>query len=106
MIRVLETGRNPTMRYLHRTHRVSAARLHEALERKDFILVYELTSRMCADIYTKSFSEEAKWTKACELINIVSPARLQQIITAAQEDVQGHEVKSSHRKSGGSRRLQ
>ena len=75
MIRVLETGRNPTMRYLHRTHRVSVARLHEALERKDFILVYELTSRMCADIYTKSFSEEQKWTKACELINIVSPAR-------------------------------
>ena len=80
MIRVLETGRNPTMRYLHRTHRVSVARLHEALQRKDFILVYELTSRMCADIYTKSFSDASKWTAACELINIVDPTKLQRLI--------------------------
>eukprot|EP00974_Lingulodinium_polyedra_P010199 978988-Lingulodinium_polyedra.AAC.1 len=29
MIRVVETGRNPTMRYLHRTRRVSAAWLYE-----------------------------------------------------------------------------
>ena len=59
MIRVLETGRNPTMRYLHRTHRVSVSRLHEAHQRKDFDLMYELTSRMCADIYTKVFTDAA-----------------------------------------------
>ena len=31
MIRVIETGRNPTMRYLHRTHRISIATLHEII---------------------------------------------------------------------------
>ena len=29
MLRVVETGKNPTMRYLHRTHRVSVSWLHE-----------------------------------------------------------------------------
>ena len=74
MIRVLQTGRNPSMRYLHRTHRVSVARLHEAYMRKDFDLVYELTSRMCADIYTKAFVDAGKWESACELINIIDPS--------------------------------
>ena len=55
MIRCVETGRNPTMRYLHRTHRVSVSWLHESFERDDLSLVYELTTRMCADIYTKAF---------------------------------------------------
>ena len=59
MIRVLQTGRNPSMRYLHRTHRVSVARLHEAYMRKDFDLVYELTSKKFADIYTKAFVDPA-----------------------------------------------
>ena len=31
MMRVVETGRNPTMRYLHRTHRISIATLHEII---------------------------------------------------------------------------
>ena len=51
------------MRYLHRTHRVSVARLHEAYARDDFQLLYEKTDRMCADIYTKAFTKE--FTKEC-----------------------------------------
>ena len=75
------------MRYLHRTHRVSVARLHEAYQRKDFDLVYELTTRMCADIYTKAFVDSGKWEAACELINIVDPKWLQRVISqrAAQD---------------------
>ena len=75
------------MRYPHRTHRVSVARLHEAYQRKDFDLVYELTTRMCADIYTKAFVDSGKWEAACELINIVDPKWLQRVISqrAAQE---------------------
>ena len=61
------------MRYLHRTHRVSVARLLEAYQRKDFDLVYELTTRMCADIYTKAFVDSGKWEAARELINLVDP---------------------------------
>ena len=68
------------MRYLHRTHRVSVARLHEAYMRKDFDLVYELTTRMCADIYTKAFVDSGKWEAACELINIIDPSKLRKIV--------------------------
>ena len=76
MIRCVETGRNPTMRYLHRTHRVSVAWIHECFERDDMRLVYELTAKMCADIYTKAFTDTTKWQAACWLINVVDPAQL------------------------------
>ena len=31
---------------------------------------------MCAEIYTKAFTDQATWTAACDLINIVDPKRL------------------------------
>eukprot|EP00972_Heterocapsa_arctica_P075267 11103292-Heterocapsa_arctica.AAC.1 len=63
MIRVVETGRNPTMRYLLRTHGVSVAWLHEAFNNKFLYLDYDLSSRMCADIYTKAFTDAALWVQ-------------------------------------------
>ena len=53
MIRVVATGKNPTMRYLARTHRVSVAWLHDVCQTKEMRMVYEATSRMCAEIFTK-----------------------------------------------------
>ena len=42
MLRVIETGKNPTMRYLHRTHRVNVSWLHERFKgKKDLDIVYE-----------------------------------------------------------------
>eukprot|EP00974_Lingulodinium_polyedra_P066239 6409766-Lingulodinium_polyedra.AAC.1 len=35
MIRVIKTGRNPTMRFLHRTRRISIAVLHEIVTGHD-----------------------------------------------------------------------
>ena len=81
MIRVIETGRNPTMRYLSRTHRVSVAWLHETFSQQEIELVYEVSAKMCADIYTKAFTDASKWIAACDLINIVDPSRLRQFIT-------------------------
>ena len=81
MIRVTETGRNPTMRYLPRTHGVSVARLHETFSHQNIDLVYEVSSKMCADICTKAFTDASKWLAACDLINIVDPSRLRQFIT-------------------------
>ena len=58
MIRVIETGKNPTMRYLHRTHRVSVAWLHEVFKGDHLRLMYEISARMAADIFTKAFSDK------------------------------------------------
>ena len=60
MIQCVKTGKNPTMRYLHRTHRVSVGWLHEAFRDDHLDLVYEMTARMCADIYTKAFTDQVK----------------------------------------------
>ena len=35
---------------------------------------------MCADIYTKDFSDRLKWRLACDLINIIDPARIKELI--------------------------
>ena len=72
MMRIMETGKNPTMRYLSRTHRVSVAWLHEVCQGKDVILGYEESAKMCADIFTKAFSDVTKWKAARKLINVLS----------------------------------
>ena len=65
--------------------------------RKDFDLVYELTTRMCADIYMKAFVDSGKWESACELINIIDPSKLQKLITQRQtEDAEAPNGTSSN----------
>ena len=61
MIHVINTGRNPTMRYLMRTHRVSVSWLHERFKGADSVLMYEDSAKMAADIYTKGFIDRLKW---------------------------------------------
>jgi hypothetical protein len=80
MIRVMQTGRNPMMRYLGRAHRISVAWLHEVFKDPNHLLVYEESNTMCADIYTKGFSDRLKWRLACDLINIIDPARIKELI--------------------------
>ena len=77
MIRVCQTGRNPTMRHLGRTHRVSVAWLHERFAELGIDLRFEMTHRQAADIYTKAFHELVKWIAACLLINIVDGKHLE-----------------------------
>jgi hypothetical protein len=60
MIRVIESGKNPTMRYLHRTHRVSVAWLHEIFLSDEFTIKYEVSAKMAADIFTKAFTDKGK----------------------------------------------
>ena len=38
MIRVVETGKNPTMRYIGRTHGISVAWLHEVFQKSELAL--------------------------------------------------------------------
>jgi hypothetical protein len=73
MIQVCMSGRNPTMRHLLRTHRVSVNALHEMIARDDVVLLYEESNRQAADIYTKAFTNPDKWRYACELISVFTP---------------------------------
>eukprot|EP00971_Amphidinium_carterae_P254284 5048029-Amphidinium_carterae.1 len=68
-IAVLKSGRNPTMRHLGRTHRVSEAWLHEVFLSGKMILNKCDTSDQAADIFTRSFTDEAKKKHACSLIH-------------------------------------
>ena len=85
MIKVVESGRNPTMRYIGRTHGVSVAWLHETFKSDDLDLAYEVSSRMCADIYTKAFTDADKWRLACWLINICDPKELNKFARQSNE---------------------
>ena len=80
MVRICETGRNPTMRYLSRTHGVSVAWLHEQFTGGTLRLHYERSDRMRADLLTKAFTDLARWEAACWLINVLHPDRLQEVI--------------------------
>eukprot|EP00969_Alexandrium_andersonii_P151580 6701282-Alexandrium_andersonii.AAC.1 len=61
MMAIFKSGRNPTLRYLHRTHRVSVQWLRERFSDPQGAPVemkYEDSADMKADIYTKAFNEE------------------------------------------------
>ena len=79
MIRVCETGRYPTMRYLQRTRRISVAWLHEVFTGEKVDLQYELSANMRADLYTKAFTDPSKWKAACWLTGVVDPKELADI---------------------------
>ena len=72
MIAVIRSGQNPTMRHLERTHGISIQWMHEVFQNDLIYLVYEITSKMCADIHTKAFKDHMTWKRACMLINILS----------------------------------
>ena len=77
MIGVVRSGRNPTMRHLERTHGISIASMHEHVQKDHFVLIYEITAKMAADIHTKGFRNPMAWKKACMLINLLEPQDLQ-----------------------------
>ena len=72
-IRVITTGKNPSMRHMGRTHRVDLAWLHECFLAKHFSLVVCPTLRMAADIFTKAFVLWIKWIHALALIGHLPP---------------------------------
>ena len=71
LIRVAWTGKNPTMRHLHRCARISVGMLNEYLgpDQRKRQMVYEESLRMAADVFTKAFTDATKWDHALRLIN-------------------------------------
>ena len=76
MIVVVRTGRSPTMRYLKRTHGVEVAWLNEVFKNPDLQLVYELSAKMAADMYTKGFVDHQQFAQAQWLFNVFDSAIL------------------------------
>ena len=75
MIRVCKSGRNPTMRHLGRTHRVSVSWLYERFQDRWADLRYIFSAKQAADIFTKAFVNPEKWDQVRQLVNVVHPAR-------------------------------
>ena len=75
-MRIIQTGKNPALRHLNRTHRVSVSWLHERCARGDFELEYCDTDEQCADIFTKSFVNAVKWDAVVSLINHYPNSRI------------------------------
>ena len=69
-VRVVQTGKNPTMRHMTRTHGVSVASLHELHVAGHFDISYVPSSLQAADIFTKSFAVPRQWEAVCRLVNI------------------------------------
>eukprot|EP00974_Lingulodinium_polyedra_P074690 7237371-Lingulodinium_polyedra.AAC.1 len=81
MIRVIKTGRNPTMIYLHRTRRISIAVLHEILNGhgnldKKVDIKYTPFCDMAAYTFTKGFTDKVKWHHAIRAIGIVKTSKI------------------------------
>jgi len=75
-IRIIKTGKSPALRHIGRTHRLDLAFLHETNAKGEMITEYCPTDYMCADVFTKHFTNKAKWDHAIELIGHVDPQRL------------------------------
>ena len=73
---MVRSGINPTMRHLERTHGIAITSLHEHFSKVHFVLMYEITAKMSADIHTKGFTNPLAWKKACTLINLLDPEDL------------------------------
>jgi hypothetical protein len=57
-MRIMETGKNPTLRYMGRTHNVDMAWTFERFAQQDINLRYCKTIEMAADIFTNKKMEE------------------------------------------------
>jgi hypothetical protein len=73
MIKVCLWGKNPTMRYLNRTHKVDIAWLMEVFELPKIKLFKVNTKPQAADIGTTRITCVDTWQPNCVLINLIVP---------------------------------
>ena len=75
-IRMLESGRNPTLRHLGRTHKVDLAWLFEEFQKSTYHLRYCTSEEQGADIFTKHFINTDKWLEVSACIGHMPMAKL------------------------------
>ena len=61
---------------VRRTHGISITSMHEHFKKSNYVLMYEVTSKMAADIHTKGFKNPLAWKRACMLINLLDQGDL------------------------------
>jgi hypothetical protein len=71
-ITIINTGKNPALRHVSRTHVVNVAWLYEMFKRLEYRLYYQPTVGQCSDLFTKPFSVLPAWRHACDLIGIIT----------------------------------
>ena len=71
-IAVIKSGRNDTMRHVHRMHGVQPAWLHDAWIAGHFTMEWQPTEGQKADVFTKPFIDTLEWRRACDAICIRS----------------------------------
>ena len=74
MLEIIRTGRNLTMRHLKATHGICITWLHETCDMPNVKATYISTNLMCADIFTKPFTNKAKWEDLCSQISLCKSA--------------------------------
>jgi hypothetical protein len=80
MIKVLTTGRNPTMRYLSRTHGININWLHEVSNGPFVKLDYTRSEDQAADMFTKPFEVGTKWSALIPLVNMATPTEVWNLV--------------------------
>jgi hypothetical protein len=70
-IRMLESGKNPTLRHLPRTHKVDLAWLFQEFKKSTYDLKYCTSEEQAADIFTKHFVNSDKWNDVMHTIGHV-----------------------------------
>ena len=59
--------------------------MHETFKDEDLNLAYEVSTRMCANIYTKAFVDAEKFKQACFLIGVCDPLELEELARRSRE---------------------
>ena len=75
LLACVRSGRNPTMRYLGRTHQAPVAWLKEVCDSGVVNMVYAKSEDMAADVFTNGFSDPERWRHACFMIRVGLPTK-------------------------------
>jgi hypothetical protein len=76
-IRIMETGGNSVaLRHMNRTHGINLCWLAEVFKNRQVELRYCKSTEMAADIFTKAFTNPAKWLEALAQISVGPPSKV------------------------------
>ncbi len=78
-MRIIQTGKTPTLRHIRRVHQVCVAWLHERVKSDDIDLKDCATDAMAADILINMFINGDKWLQVSHLVCVVTKSVARQL---------------------------